>query len=100
MSQTPITVTYSLEEVLKQINSKLDTLQKDVNDFRIETKVAIESLKGDIKTLDTEVASIEEDVKELKGSSKAQIWTLIGILITAFGGFLVAVGRLVISGNI
>ena len=61
MSQTPITVTYSLEEILKEINAnldkidgkfeaKFDTLQKEVSDFRTETRVAIESLKGDIKT--------------------------------------------------
>jgi len=31
MSDTPITITYSLEEVLKDINGKLDSVQKDVN---------------------------------------------------------------------
>jgi predicted nucleic acid-binding Zn-ribbon protein len=99
MSQTPITVTYSLEEVLKQINGKLDILQKDVNDLKIGQVRLEENLTGEIKFLDAEVKGVKEDIKELKGSSKAQIWTLIGILITAVGGFLVPVGRLVISGN-
>lgn len=65
MSQTPINVTYSLEEVLGQINQKLDNLQKDVNEFRkdvnefrVETKVAIQELKGEIKALDVEVKGI------------------------------------------
>lgn len=42
MSQTPITVTYSLEKVLGQINQKLerfqdklDKLQEDVTDIKI-----------------------------------------------------------------
>ena len=43
--------------------------------------------------------TIEQDLKEIKRSQQAQIWTIIGILITAVGGFLVAVGRFVISGN-
>ncbi len=95
MSQTPITISYSLEEILKQINGKLDkmdekfdTLEKNVNKInerliRVETK------------LDT----LETDVKELKGSTKAQIWTLIGILVTAVGGFIVAVGKLAFFPN-
>ncbi|NEO77796.1 hypothetical protein [Moorena sp. SIO4G3] len=41
--------------------------------------------------------AIATDIKALKGSTKAQIWTFIGILITAVGGFVVAVGRFVIS---
>ncbi|MEA5510225.1 hypothetical protein VB715_10670 [Crocosphaera sp. UHCC 0190] len=67
MSQTPITVTYSLEEVLgeikqsiKDVNQNLDTLKKDLSDFRTETRVSIESLKGEIKTLDTEVKGINK----------------------------------------
>jgi hypothetical protein len=89
MSQTPITVTYSLEEILKQINTKLENLQKDVTD------ISVRLVKVETK-LDTEIEVIKTDIKEIKGSQKAQIWTLIGILITAVGGFLVAVGRFVL----
>ncbi|NEP54837.1 MAG: hypothetical protein F6K65_41060 [Moorea sp. SIO3C2] len=88
MSETPITITYTLEEVLKDINGKLYSLQKDVNKIN-ETLIKVE----------IQVDAVATDVKELKGSTKAQIWTLIGILVTAVGGFLVAVGRVVISGN-
>ncbi|NET84379.1 MAG: hypothetical protein F6J94_21415 [Moorea sp. SIO1F2] len=88
MSETPIKITYSLKEVLKDIKGKLDSLQKDVNTIN-ETLIKVE----------IQVDAIATDVKELKGSTKAQIWTLIGILITAVGGFVVAVGRVVISGK-
>jgi predicted ATPase with chaperone activity len=81
MSQTPVIVTYSLEEILGQINTKLNTL----NDIRVE----LAEVKAEVKNL-------KDDVKDIKGSSKAQIWTLIGILITAVSGFLVAVGRFVL----
>jgi len=84
MNQPPITVTYSLEEVLGQINQKLEKL----------TKIEVE-----LAEIKIEVRSIKEDVKELQGASKTQIWTLIGILFTAVAGFVVAVGRFVISGN-
>jgi hypothetical protein len=90
MSQTPVTVTYSLEEVLGQINQKLDRLQKDVTD------IGVRLVKVETK-LDAEIEVLKTDIKEIKGSQKAQIWTLIGILMTAVGGFLVAVGRFVLA---
>ncbi|NEO77800.1 hypothetical protein [Moorena sp. SIO4G3] len=42
MSETPITITYSLEEVLKDINGKLDSLQKDVNKIN-ETLIKVKT---------------------------------------------------------
>ncbi|MEA5535147.1 hypothetical protein [Crocosphaera sp. XPORK-15E] len=71
MSQTPITVTYSLEEILKEINSKLDkidekfeakfdTLQKDVNDLKVGQVRLGKKLTGDIKALGTEVKGINK----------------------------------------
>lgn len=87
-----IQIESDLKEVLGQINQKLDNLQKDVTDINLRlTKVETK--------LDTEIPTIKEDIKAIKGSQTAQIWTLIGILITAVSGFLVAVGRFVISGN-
>ena len=78
MSNTPIQVTTDLSQVLGQINQKLDNLQKDVTDL----KVGQASLEGNVSTL-------KEDVKDLKGSTKAQIWTLIGILGTALIGTVI-----------
>ena len=86
-----IQIESDLKEVLGQINQKLETLQRDVTDINLRlTKV------------ETKLDGAMTDIKEIKGSQKAQIWTLIGILTTAVGGFLVAVvtvGRFVFSAN-
>ena len=77
-----------LDNIDKKFEQKLDHLQKDVTDINLRlTKV------------ETKLDSTVEDIKEIKGSQKAQIWTLIGVLITAVGGFIVAVGRSVFSFN-
>lgn len=73
MTQSPVTVTYSLEDILKEIKQGLDSLKedltdlrKDVSDFRTETKVAIESVKGDIKALDTKVDAIDSRLQKVE----------------------------------
>jgi len=65
MTQTSETVTYSLESVLTRIESKIDTLQRDVTDLKSSLlkkgtivnylKVEVTEIKGDIKTLDQKV---------------------------------------------
>lgn len=77
-----------LDNIENKFEQKLDNLQKDVTDINLRlTKV------------ETKLDARFEDIKEIKGSQKAQIWTLIGVLITAVGGFVVAVGRAVFSFN-
>jgi prefoldin subunit 5 len=77
-----IQIESDLKEILNKLDQKLDHLQKDVTDINLRlTKV------------ETKLDSTVEDIKEIKGSQQAQIWALIGVLITAVGGFLVAVGR-------
>ena len=67
MSQTPITVTYSLEEVLSQINQKLDKLQEDVT----EIKIGQVKLEGKLETLETELkGEIKVLEMEIQGISK------------------------------
>jgi predicted nuclease with TOPRIM domain len=68
MTQSPVTVTYSLEEILGQINQKLDNLQKDVTDIKIgQTR-----LEGEVKTLETDLKGrIDKLEAELKGEIKA-----------------------------
>ncbi len=83
----PISVKYDLAEVLKGIENKFEKIETKLEKLNaIEVKLA--AIEADIKNLN-------EDVTELKGSTKAQIWTLIGILVTAVSGFLVAVARFV-----
>ncbi|MGL4880217.1 MAG: hemolysin XhlA family protein [Waterburya sp.] len=90
-----IQIESDLKEILNKLDGKLDSLQKDVTGL----KVGQAEVKGDIKRLDSNISTIKEDIKEIKGSQKAQIWTLIGVLITAVGGFIVAVGRSLLSFN-
>jgi tetrahydromethanopterin S-methyltransferase subunit G len=79
---------HKLDQIDNKFGQKLDNLQKDVTDINLRlTKV------------ETKLDGAVEDIKEMKGSQNAQIWALIGVLITAVGGFLVAVGRSVFSLN-
>ncbi|MEA5533813.1 Bdr protein [Crocosphaera sp. XPORK-15E] len=78
MSQTPITVTYSLEEFLTRleqkmdrqfasIESKIDNLQQDVTILKVE----VAEIKGEIKTLDARVTGqIQESDTKLTGQIK------------------------------
>ena len=87
-----IQIETDLKEILNKIDGKLDNLQRDVTDINLRlTKVETK--------LDSELPALQKSVDEIKGSQKAQIWTLIGILITAVGGFIVAVGRSVLTFN-
>lgn len=54
MNQPPITVTYTLEEILGQINQKLDRLDDKFDNLQKE----VSELKGDIKALDAKVEGI------------------------------------------
>ena len=55
----PVTVTYSLEEVLKRIEDKLDSNQKEV--------------KQEIKDINNKLDSIQKDVTDLKvGQAKLE----------------------------
>ena len=85
-----------IETDLKEILGELKNGQKEILD-----KVnAIDLRLTKIETkLDSELPTLQKGIDEIKGSQKAQIWTLIGILITAVGGFVVAVGRSVLTFN-
>ncbi|MEY4520386.1 MAG: hypothetical protein RLZZ499_2986 [Cyanobacteriota bacterium] len=77
-----------LDHIDQKFEQKFDHLQKDVTDINLR-----------LIKVETKLDSAVEDIKEMKGSQNAQIWTLIGVLITAVGGFLVAVGRSLFSFN-
>ncbi len=74
-----------LKDGQKAIISKVEEIDKRL--IKVETK------------LESELPALQKGIDEIKGSQKAQIWTLIGILITAVGGFIVAVGREVLTFN-
>ncbi|MGB5769721.1 MAG: hypothetical protein WBM32_07615 [Crocosphaera sp.] len=70
----PVTVTYSLEEILKRIEDKLDSNQKDVNhkldtlqkDFEQKLDTFQKEVKQEIKDVNTKLDNIQKDVTDLK----------------------------------
>jgi hypothetical protein len=67
--------------------------RKESADFRTESKVAIEKILGQIDGLKIEVGNIKQDVKDIKGSQKAQIWSLIVLAFTAVIGIIGALAK-------
>ncbi len=91
---------------IEAIDKKVEAIDKRL--IKVETRLdegitpkidALGEQIKEIKEVAPTIKTLGEQVKEIKGSQQAQIWTLIGILITAVAGFLVAVGRFVFSGN-
>ena len=80
-----VTIEQDLKEILGSINQKLDNLQKDVMDI----KIVQARLEEKVDSLEKDIEGVKEDTKELKGSQKDQIWTLIGILGTALLGTVI-----------
>ena len=78
-----------IDERFQKLDDKIDGIDKRL--IKVETKLD----EGITPRLD----ALNEQVKEIKSSQQAQIWTLIGILFTAVAGFLIAVGKFVLSGN-
>ena len=58
MTQTPMTVTYTLEEILGQIQKTLANIQEDITEFKIGQVRLENELKGEIKALDAKVEGI------------------------------------------
>lgn len=94
MSQSPINVTYSLEEVLKQINQKLDNLdakfttkidnlQKDVTDIKIAQAKMEAEIRGDIKALDEKVNGLSKRLEFQEFINKG---ILVGLVVALLGG--------------
>jgi prefoldin subunit 5 len=107
MTNTPIQITTDLSKVLERIDSRLDkidakfdkidakfeTLQKEVSEFRTETKVSLESVRGDIKVLDEKVdgmdkrlekvetsqLSVVKDIADLKGAKSLIIPIIVAV---------------------
>ena len=53
----PVTITYSLEEILRRMEDKLDTLQKDVTDL----KVGQATLKEKVSSIDKRLEKVESE---------------------------------------
>jgi predicted nucleic acid-binding Zn-ribbon protein len=96
------TIETDLKEVLgefkqefSKLNQRLDRIEGDLTSLKVsqaEIKGEMETFKAEVKgefsTLKNELAFIKEDVKDLKGSQRSQIWALI---ITVIGATIAAV---------
>jgi predicted nuclease with TOPRIM domain len=80
-----------LREVLAEMNKKLDRIDNNVNELKVE----LADVKGDIKALDGKVSSLDKRLEKVEGSQNRQIWALIGILFTAISGVVI---RFVLMG--
>lgn len=94
MSNNPIQVTTDLSKIL-------DRMEQSLRDFRQETSQKLNRIDERLTKLEvgqarleSDVSTLKEDVKDLKNSTKAQVWTLIGVLSTTVVG---AVIRFVIT---
>ena len=76
---TPTIIEIDLREVLAEMNKKLDRIDNNVNELKVE----LADVKGDIKALDGKVSSLDKRLEKVEGSQNRQIWALIGILFTA-----------------
>ena len=105
MSQSPITVTSSLESILgeikdsiKDVNQKIDTLQKDVNEIRqkdlVDLKVGqatltekVDSIGKRLEKVETEQSILVKDISDLKGIKSLIIPLIVAVttaLVTVF----------------
>jgi hypothetical protein len=89
MTNTPIQVTTDLNKILERIEQNLSEFRKETNQKLEKIDERLAKIEVAQARQEVEFGSLKEDVKEIKGTQKAQIWTLIGIL-----GILTALGRL------
>ena len=81
MSQSP--VTDSLEIILTNITEKLDSLQKDVTDLKVD----MAEVKTELKSIDRRLEKVEgtqdaliQDVSDLKGAKSLIIPVVVAVL--------------------
>lgn len=102
----PTTIETDLKEVLGEIKQQLNEIQSDITDlkihqaeirgelgsFKAEIKGELGSFKAEVKgefsTIKSELSFIREDLKDLRGNQRSQIWALI---ITVIGATVAAV---------
>jgi len=88
---TPTIIEMDLREVLAEMNKKLDRIDNNVNELKVE----LADVKGEIKALDGKVSSLDKRLEKVEGSQNRQIWVLIGILFAAISGVVI---RFVVMG--
>ena len=84
--QTPTIIETDLREILAEMNKKLDTISKDVNQVQIwlatvETKV--DNVEQRLDSMDKRFDKMELQIEKVESNQGKQVWALIGILFTA-----------------
>ncbi|ACK69585.1 conserved hypothetical protein [Gloeothece citriformis PCC 7424] len=74
MSNTPLTVQTDLGKILERIEGKIDNLQKDITD-----------LKVDMATVKTKLEGLEKRMDNQEFLSRG---VLIGLMVAIIGGFV------------
>ncbi|MEA5534155.1 hypothetical protein [Crocosphaera sp. XPORK-15E] len=113
----PVTVTYSLEEVLKRIEDKIDNNQKEIkqeikdinakldnNQKEIKQEIKdvntkldkLNTIEVQIVTLTEKVEGIDKRMEKVEGTQKNQVWALIVLLV---GAIATAGARLFFTTN-
>ncbi len=90
-----IQIESDIKEILERIEKRFDKVDEKFEELG---KVTNNIDKRLIK-VETKLDSAVEDIKELKSTQKSQIWALISILFAAVTGFLITVGKFVLSNN-
>ena len=103
------TVTYSLESVLKEIkdsikevNQKIDTLQRDVNDLKVGQAKLTEKVEGMDKRLEkveNEQYTLVKAISDLQGFRGLIVPILIGAMSAAIGAIITVAIRILFFGN-
>jgi predicted nucleic acid-binding Zn-ribbon protein len=68
-----------IETDLKEVLQELKEGQKAILAKVEDTNKKVEDIDKRLIKVETKLDGTVEDIKEIKGSQKAQIWTLIGI---------------------
>ncbi len=91
----PSTVTYPTAEILKRIEDKIDSNQKETNEKFKELSQKIDKQSEKIGSIEVKMATLTEKVdgmdnrlKDVEGTQKNQVWALIVLL----GGAIVTAG--------
>jgi uncharacterized ion transporter superfamily protein YfcC len=84
MSQTPITVTYSLEEIFKQINGKLDKIDEKLDKQTEEIATIKATLQAQQSSVQ-KIPDLAEKVGELKNWRQIVIIFVTAVVSGAIG---------------
>jgi t-SNARE complex subunit (syntaxin) len=84
VSTTPIQVTADLSQVLNRIDQRLDKIEQKIDNVQKD----VTALQIDMAAVKTEIQGAKEDIKELKSTTRSQLWSLIVLL----GGTLLGIG--------